>query len=82
MQKGSRGPAIHSSDFSIVCYANLHRAICKGLSRGLMCIEPFPMLRMQNNIGSYAKDSQGALGPGAGLLLASYCIGPYVNLHR
>ena len=81
MQKGSRGPAIVGDDFYIVCYANLHRAICKGLSRG-MCIEPFPMLRMQNNIGSYAKGSQGALGPGAGLPLASYCIGPYVNLHR
>ena len=81
MQKGSRGPAILRDDFYIVCYANLHRAICKRLARG-MCIEPFPMLRMQNNIGSYAKGSQGSLGSEADLPLGLYCIGPYVNLHR
>ena len=81
MQKGSRGPAIPASDFCIGVYVNLHRSLCKRLPRG-RCADPFPMLPMQISIESYAKGSQGALGPGAGLPLASYCIGPYVNLHR
>ena len=53
--------------------------------RGAGVPTPYPMLPMQINIGSYAKGSQGTQGARvreAGIPLAPFCIGPYVDLHR